>query len=103
MDMQQRKQFYLKEIAPALSDLMSKCNEAGISFLAAVEWDRNVGECTFNRTAETSEQFNIAITAIESNQTHAGVDAFLLDMMLLLQRKPGLSSYEVSPKDKRED
>jgi hypothetical protein len=102
MDAQQRKQFYLKEIAPALSDLMGKCNEAGISFLAAIEWDRDVRECTFNRTAETSDQFNIAITAIECNRTYAGVDSFLLEMMLLLQRKPGLSSYEISPKDRHE-
>lgn len=103
MDIQQRKEFYLNEIAPALSDLVSRCKEAGISFLAAVEWDRNTGESTFSRNPETSDLFNIAIAALHSSQSEYGsVDTFLTEIMLLLERKPRLSSYEVRPKDERE-
>lgn len=103
MDKQQRKEFFLKEIAPALSDLGRKCQKAGLSFLAAVEWDRNAGEFAFNRSSETSDLFNVAITALENHGTEYGsVDTFLSEMMLLLHRKPRLSSYEVRPKDGRE-
>lgn len=38
MTEQEREQFYDDEIAPALLDLMRRCTERGLSFLAVVEW-----------------------------------------------------------------
>ncbi len=42
-DIAGREAFYDREIAPALLDLGRRCQSAGLSLLAAVEWDW--GEC----------------------------------------------------------
>lgn len=99
MDTQQRKEFFEKEIALPLSDLMNKCKAAGISFLAAAEWGHNAGDITFSRTPEASDQFDVAIKAIHCLRDYGGVDTFMTELMIHLERKPGISSYEIRRKD----
>lgn len=55
--MSENEKFYDEEIAPALLDLCRRCNERGLSFLAAVEY----GPGEVGRTSQFVEGYGLAI------------------------------------------
>lgn len=55
--MSDKERFYDEEIAPVLLDLCRRCNERGLSFLAAVEYEPG----SVGRTTQFVEPYGLAI------------------------------------------
>lgn len=76
--MTEQEAFYDKEVAPVLMELAKKCEGAGLSFLAMVEWEP--GET--GRTMSVREGAGIGIrTALWAMQAQGNADSLIMAMM----------------------
>lgn len=75
-----KEQFYDEEIAPELAKLAIKCNENGLSFHAAVEWDPSGGVygVTGFMQSNTSYAMNLIRVAAEAK---GNIDSLLIAIM----------------------
>jgi hypothetical protein len=75
MTPEERETFYDKEIAPALLELSKRCQDAGLSMVATVEWAPTEGGHTFALVEGSSFAIRMAKLACE---VRGNVDAMII-------------------------
>ncbi|WP_336958677.1 hypothetical protein [Sphingobium aquiterrae] len=78
MTQEEREKFYDDEIAPALLALSKRCNEAGLSFLAGVEWAPGESGTTVHFVPEHGGQLDRAYVALRAGNN---VDSLIMHIM----------------------
>lgn len=74
----EREAFYDREVAPTLLELARKCEDAGLSFLAMVEWAPGQAGKTMSVQAESGLGLKMTRWAMESRDD---ADALIMQMM----------------------
>lgn len=63
-----KEKFYDDEIAPALAAIAKRCEDAGLSFAASVEWER--GESGSTVSLQENSGFSTRMAAVASRCNH---------------------------------
>jgi hypothetical protein len=91
MTPEEREAFYDREIAPALMELCLKCKDAGLPFLALVEWDTDdIGETVYLPSENVGIKTMLVAWAIRA---HGNADALIRAMIKHGQEHGHNSAY----------
>ena len=84
MTLQEREAFYDAEVAPALLDLAKRCQDAGMGFLALVDYSGigNIGRtAALPAGAPAVLRYAYAIAQADAGQGAVNIDAFMFAIM----------------------